>query len=188
MVAIWLEIGGGSTKSTLVPVRKTQITSYCLKHLVDDSVDILINMSVCKGHNIDQLGAFTATMKNHFGTFDPRPGHGPTGMDYLTGINRTKEIMGRIDESTGRIIYPRQQLCVVDALWTSSGGPYGNSTHQSNLLVMGVLSPIVDYIIATDFRKDRMGWYINEKAALQMLTDFGYKPEDLPNGGKLIEV
>jgi len=47
---------------------------------------------------------------------------------------------------------------------------------------------VVDYIMATDFRRDRMGWSINEKAPLQMLTDFGYKPEDLPNNGKLFEV
>ena len=184
MAGIW----GGSSKSALVPVRKTQVRSYCVKHLVNDTVDILINMAVCKGHNINQLGGFTATMKNHFGTFSPRPGHASTGLDYLTGINRTKEILGAMDNTTGRVLYPRQQLCFVDALWASSGGPYGNSTHQPNLLAMGVLSPIVDYIMATDFRKERMGWAINEKAPLQMLTDFGYKPEDLPNNGKLIEV
>ena len=178
---------GGSSGTTLVPVRKTQVRAYCLKHLVNDSVDILINMAVCKGHNINQLGAFTATMKNHFGTFDPRPGHASTGLDYLTGINRTKEILGPMDKTTGRILCPRQQLCFVDALWASSGGPYGNSTHQTNLLAMGVLSPIVDYIMATDFRRDRMGWQINEKVPPKMLADFGYKPEDLPNGGKLIE-
>jgi hypothetical protein len=53
---------------------------------------------------------------------------------------------------------------------------------------MGVLSPVVDYQVATKFRAERMGWKPNMKATRRMLKEFGYKESDLPEGGKLIEV
>jgi hypothetical protein len=53
---------------------------------------------------------------------------------------------------------------------------------------MGVLSPVVDYQVATKFRAKRMGWKPNMKATRRMLKEFGYKESDLPEGGKLIEV
>jgi hypothetical protein len=33
-----------------------------------------------------------------------------------------------------------------------------------------------------------MGWTVNMNATRRMLTDFGYSEEDLPQGGKLIEI
>lgn len=93
-----------------------------------------------------------------------------------------------MDKQTGKVLFPRQQLCLVDALWASKGGPGGNPTHQPNFLAMGVLSPIVDYQIATKFREARMGWPLNMEMVHRMLTDFGYVESDLPEGGKLIEI
>lgn len=178
---------GGISTTTMVPApwKDSGGESKCLKHLVDGSVDILINIAMCKGHS-SRFGRFTLTMKNHFGTFSPRPGHRGGSQDYLMAINQTHEILGPMDKRTGKVLYPRQQLCLVDALWASKGGPIGRPTHQPNFMAMGVMSPVVDFQVATKFRGERMGWQPNMKAARRMLTDFGYREKDLPEGGKLI--
>jgi hypothetical protein len=160
----------------------------CVKPIADGSVDILINISMCKGH-FAQFCGFTMTMKNHFGTFSPRESHsGESKEDYLYAINRTPEILGEMDKKTGRVLFPRQQLCLVDALWASKQGPQGNPSAQPNFLAMGVLSPIVDYVLATKFRGEKMGWEPEMKCTTRMLTEFGYKKEDLPNGGNFTEI
>jgi hypothetical protein len=128
------------------------------------------------------------TMKNHLGSFSPSPAHDGGGLDYLIAINKTPEILGAMDKRTGKVLYPRQQLCLVDALWASKRGPGGNPSSQPNFLAMGVLAPIVDYQLATWFRGERMGWQPNKKATRRMLSDFGYAESDLPAGGKIIEV
>jgi len=65
--------GGSSTLTSIpAPWKNGREKSKCLKHLVNGSVDILINIALCKGHN-KKFGGFTMTMKNHFGTFDPQP-------------------------------------------------------------------------------------------------------------------
>jgi hypothetical protein len=179
---------GGITTLTSVPEpwNNTGGTSGCLKQLADGSVDILINVAMCKGHS-SGFGGFTMTMKNHFGTFSPMPGHMGGGIDYIIALNQTAEILGPMDRLTGKVLYPRQQLCIVDALWASENGPGGNPSHQPNFLAMGVLSPVVDYQLATKFRSERMGWLPNMRATRRMLTDFGYHEDDLPAGGRLIE-
>lgn len=180
--------GGSSTLTSIpAPWKNGKEESRCLNHLVDGSVDILINIALCKGHS-SKFGKFTMTMKNHFGTFDPMPGHTNGAQDYLIAINRTPEILGVMDKQTEKVLFPRQQLCLVDALWASKGGPGGNPTHQPNFLAMGVLSPIVDYQVATKFRSEKMGWQPNMRMAHRMLTDFGYNERDLPFGGKIIEI
>ena len=178
---------GGISTPTIVPApwKDSGGESNCLKYLVDGSVDILINIAMCKGHS-SHFGRFTMTMKNHFGTFSPRPGHWVGSHDYLLAINQTPEILGPMDGKTGKVIYPRQQLCLVDALWASKGGPSGRPTHQPNFIAMGVMSPVVDFQIATKFRGERMGWQPNMKATRQMLASFGYSERDLPEGGKII--
>jgi hypothetical protein len=180
---------GGSTVLTSVPELWTNRSgkSECLKYLVNGSVDILVNIAMCKGHS-KRFGGFTMTMKNHLGTFSPAPAHQPGSLDYLLAIQQTPEILGAMDPKTGKVIYPRQQLCLVDALWASKHGPSGNPSHQPNFLAMGVMAPIVDYQIATKFRGDKMGWRPNMEAARRMLTDFGYKESDLPYSGRLVEV
>ncbi|MFC1828121.1 DUF362 domain-containing protein [Thermodesulfobacteriota bacterium] len=179
---------GGSRTYTSIPEpwQGRDGRSQCLKHLVNGSVDILVNISMCKGHS-SRFGGFTMTMKNHFGTFSPGPGHSNGSQEYLLAINQTPEILGAMDRGTGKVLYPRQQLCIVDALWSSRGGPGGNPTHQTNFLAMGVMSPIVDYQVATKFRGERMGWQPNVEMTRRMLTEFGYSESDLPEGGKLIQ-
>jgi hypothetical protein len=180
---------GGITTFTPIPPpwRKGQDQARCLKPLVDGSVDILINIALCKGHS-DQYGGFTMTMKNHLGTFDPSFAHRSGATDYLMAINQTQEILGPMDPKTGRVQYPRQQLCIIDALWASEGGPSGYPRHQPNFLAMGVFSPVLDFVIATQFRAGKMGWEIDREVTRRMLTDFGYDIGDLPGGGKMIEV
>jgi hypothetical protein len=180
---------GGIVAPTDVPLpwTKTGGKSECLTYLVEGSVDILINIAMCKGHS-QRFGGFTMTMKNHLGTFAPGPAHRKGSQDYLIAINQTPEILGPMDKQTGRVLYPRQQLCLVDALWASRGGPGGRPTDQPNFLAMGVMSPIVDYLVATRFRGERMGWKPNMKATRRMLSDFGYEESDLPAGGKIIEI
>lgn len=182
-------VWGGIRATASVPPPWTGGKSNCVGHLVFGTVDILINISMCKGHGF-QFGNFTITMKNHFGTFDPSPAHRSTetALDYLIAINQTPEILGKLDNKTGKVLYPRQQLCLVDALWASEGGPHVGPDSQPNFLAMGVLSPIVDYVIATEFRGKKMNWEPNMEATRRMLTDFGYSASDLPEGGKIIEV
>jgi hypothetical protein len=180
---------GGSTMPTEVPPpwKGAGGKALCIKPLVDGSVDILVNVALCKGHST-RFGGFTMTMKNHFGTFSPRPGHADGSEDYLIAINQTPEILGRMNPGTGKVLYPRQQLCLVDALWASKGGPGGNPSHQPNFLAIGVLAPLVDYVMATTFRGRKMGWEPNMEVTRRLLTEFGYTETDLPHGGSLIEV
>jgi hypothetical protein len=180
---------GGSNTKTLVPSPwgSGDDKSKCIKPLVDGSVDILVNISMCKGHS-RTYGGFTMTMKNHFGTFSPSPGHQDQPLEYLLAINKTDEVLGPMDKQTGKVLYPRQQLCLVDALWASKPGPGGNPTHQPNFLAMGVMSPIVDYVLATRFRGEKMGWAPNMEALSHFLTEFGYTEADLPNRGKIMEI
>lgn len=179
---------GGSTAYTKIPRpwKRGEDKSECLKYLVNGTVDILINIAMCKGHS-SRFGGFTMTMKNHFGTFSPSPGHRSGSVDYLMAINQTPEILGPMDPRTGKVLYPRQQLCLVDAIWASEDGPNCFPSHQPNFLAMGVLSPIVDYQVATKFRGERMGWGPDMKTTSRMLTDFGYSESDLPAGGKIVE-
>ncbi len=179
--------GGIAPNETTVPEPWTGRKTYCLKHLTDGSVDILVNIALSNRH-WPRLGGFTMTMKNHFGTFDPSPGHREGSLEYLLAINQTPEILGPVDSRTGKVIYPRQQLCFVDALWSSKLGPTNAQTDQTNFLAMGVFSPVVDYLVANKFRAEKMGWEVNKEATKRMLTDFGLAVGDLPGGGNLIEV
>ncbi len=179
--------GGPSTAISIPePWKDGKGETKCVRHLADETVDILVNISMCKGHS-GRFGGFTMTMKNHLGTFSPMHAHFFGSQDYLMAINKTTEILGPIDKRTGKVLYPRQQLCIVDALWASNDGPGGNPSAQPNFIAMGAFAPIVDYQVATRFRGERMGWEPNMKATRRMLEDFGYKADDLPAGGGIIE-
>jgi hypothetical protein len=170
------------------PYGNGQRQARCLDQLVKDEVDILVDLALCKGHG-SEFGGFTMSMKNHFGTFDPGPSHGSGGgADYVIGISKSPEILGKIDPVTGNVVFPRQQLCIVDALWASNPGPGGVPDSQPNALLMGTFSPVVDYVGAMRFRKDVMHWPVNEQVAARLLSEFGYSEKDLPNDGKILDV
>jgi len=185
--------GGSVTPVPLPPPYKEgKAEAKCLKHLADGTVDILVNIALCKGHN-DAHGKFTMCLKNHYGTFEPhcrwgtRETRGPAA-DYLISINRTPQILGEIDAASGKVLFPRQQLCLIDALWASQPGPGGLPTAQPNRIFMGTSAAVVDYVVATDFRRDTMGWRINDEVAEHILKEFGLTPGDLPNQGKVMQV
>ena len=180
---------GGTAASVPVPApyKGGAATARCLKTLADGTVDILVNLALCKGHS-NSFGGFTMAMKNHLGTFEPGPVHqGGGGPDYLIGINKSPQILGTLDQRSGKVLFPRQQLCIMDALWASKGGPGGNPSAQPNSLFMGTCGPVLDYQVATKFRRDSMKWQINEPVTLRYLKEFGFDPADLPNGGRIIE-
>jgi hypothetical protein len=52
---------------------------------------------------------------------------------------------------------------------------------------MGTFAPVLDYQIATKFRKGTMGWDIDESVTERFLTEFGFNPGDLPDGGRIID-
>jgi len=180
--------GGYNIRTTVPkPWKDGQQQARCLDHLVKGTVDILVNIALCKGHG-QGFGGATMTMKNHFGTFEPGPSHRKGGgADYLIAINKTGQILGQIDPKTGKVLFPRQQVSLVDALWASRPGPGGEATHQLNSLYMGALNPVVDFQVARHVRRDRMGWPVNEEVIGRFLTDFGLAEKDLPNGGKIID-
>jgi len=180
---------GGSNVPTAIPAPYLdgKRSAKCLGHLVRGEVDILINIGLCKGHGM-QFGGFTQCLKNHFGTFEPGPSHRKGGgADYLIAINKTPEILGKMDPRTGKVLFPRQQLCLIDALWASQPGPGGNSTHQPNRIFMSTFGPALDYQVGTKLRRDAMGWRVNEQIVRRFLTDFGFSEADLPNGGQIID-
>ena len=73
---------------------------------------------------------------------------------------------------------------------TFSPGP-GHGRGESGLdylLAMGVFSPVVDYLVATQFRGQQMGWPPNMDATRRMLSAFGYSKNDLPYGGQIFQL
>ena len=179
--------GSYNTPTSVVTPRGT-LRARCLDHLAKGEVDILVNIALCKGH-MAEFGNFTMCMKNHFGTFDPRHGHAANtgGANYVIGINRTPEILGKLDPATGKVLFPRNQLCVVDGLWMEQFGPGGLPSHQPNMLMMGTFAPAVDYLGALRVRKEMMGWRVNEQVLAQISQEFGFKDADLPNKGQIID-
>ena len=178
--------GGVNTETILSePWSRWGSKTLCVKQLVDGSIDILINIAKCRQLPFPFLGRFSMAMKNHFGSFKPEYGHKSDGFDYLISINQAPEILGQIDKQKGNVTFPRQQLCLIDALWAEGDAKYNHI--QTNFLAMGVLAPVVDYQIATKFRAERMRLKVNMKATQSMLTAFGYDESDLPDGGKIIE-
>jgi uncharacterized protein DUF362 len=173
---------GGITTSISVPPPSTYTTTNCVLNIANGTADIIINIAMCKGHS-DGHGRFTMCMKNHFGTCTPRCGN----TDYLVGINKSEAILGAMDSGSGLIIQPRQQLCFIDALWASQGGPSGYPSDRPNSFFMGTFAPALDYVVATKFRRDTMSWSIHEANTLRFLTDFGYTTGDLTNSGEMID-
>jgi hypothetical protein len=143
---------GGYAPVTLVNWNSTG-TCSCPADLVDGKIDILVNIAVAKIQSSPGVtygfGGITACMKNHLGTFTSVSGasassvglHPATGKPPLAlfEINQHPAILG------GNPV--RQQLCIVDALFSSTGAasPPDNVT---NRLVMGTFAPMVDYFTA----------------------------------------
>jgi len=185
-VTIENQWGGSSTEAPVpLPWKDGKATSRCVGPLARGEVDVLVNIALCKAHG-PEFGGVTLSMKNHFGTFSPGPGHRADGTDYLIAINKSEAVLGRTD-SGGKVLFPRQQLCLIDALWVSEAGPSGNPSHQPNRLFMGTCGPVLDYQVATKFRRDEMGWAINGDVTKRFLSEFGFSADELLEEGRIID-
>ena len=110
--------------------------------------DILINCAVNKGHQ-DQFGGFTMLMKNHTGTLKFTC---PSASEIIDE-NKSEAIIGMMGDSA---IPPRQQLCIIDSLWSVVGGPEvlpSGEGSRTCRIVMGTVAPVVDYLTAEKIRK-----------------------------------
>ncbi len=146
----------------------------CTAAIADGTIDILINCAVNKSHEF-ACGRATLTMKNHLGTFEPEPAHSPlagkTAMDYIVAVNMSAAIIGGAP--------PRQQLCLVDSLWSStSKGPTATPDHDTASLSMGVFGPAVDHLVIPKIREQVMGATHATEEVDRLLTAFGYKTSE----------
>jgi hypothetical protein len=158
----------GGTAKVQIPAPKKGNYS-CAKALVDGAIDLLVDIAVNKGHQ-QGFGGTTLTMKNHAGTFDPKPLHLGGGMDYLIAFNKSDAIRGRD--------FPRQQLCIVDSLWGARNGPGGPPDKRLDRLVMGTFSPAVDYLTAKKIREIELK--VTHSSIERFITEFGYRVEEVP--------
>jgi hypothetical protein len=164
----------GGTMEVVIPDGK-QNAYDCTRAIADGTIDILVNIAVNKGHSED-LGKTTLTLKNHAGTFAPRPIHTGGGLDYVLALNKSDALWG------GTPV--RQQLCIVDTLWASGkGGPGEVPDKRLDRLVMGTFSGAVDYLTAKKIREPLMG--ANHGPIDRFVADFGYTEKET---GDLITV
>jgi hypothetical protein len=157
---------GGTVKAPIPEPKKGEY--HCAKALVDGSIDLLVDIAVNKGHQ-QGFGGTTLTMKNHAGTFDPKPLHLGGGMDYLIAFNKSDAIRGK-DAS-------RQQLCIIDSLWGAKNGPGGPPDKRLDRLVMGTFSPVIDYLTAKKIREPELK--ATHKDIERFVTEFGYRVEEV---------
>jgi hypothetical protein len=163
-----------SMTSATIPY-PAQPTTQCVQELVNNSVDILIDITINKAHSYPHTGYCSLTMKNHLGTFAPQPHE----TDYLLAVNKSDAILGGTP--------PRQQLCIVDSLWSNvSGGPTDPVTVRPDRIIMGTFGPALDYLTVKKIREEVMGATHDETIIARFLTDFGYQASDVQNSFILV--
>jgi hypothetical protein len=149
--------------SLAAPVPKPHKGMFkCSAALVNGTIDILVNIAVNKGSS---FAGMTMTLKNHAGTFDPKPIHLGGGLDYILAFNKSEAILG------GEPV--RQQLCVIDSIWAMTKGPFGVPNKRPAALVMGTFSPAVDYVTARRIREQMMGCPHLDTLD-RIMSEFGY--------------
>ncbi len=144
------------------------------------NADILIDIGVNKPHIATWVG-LTMTLKNHVGTIT-RAAHGqncPQNLAQLFELNKNDAIIG----TPGPGVPCRQQLCIVDSLWSSTVGDWSAIPNVSPYyLVMGTFGPAVDYLTTRKIRIDIMKCTTHPDALLnQFITAFGYSDADRQN-------
>ncbi len=165
-------VSSASRGSTQVTVGNK--TLACTSVLVNQSgqfiADILVNCSVNKGHGQTDKGGYTLSMKNHTGTF------------FKSGYSNCPSLQEMIDESKSDAIIggtpPRQQLCIVDSLWASKGGPTVPPDRRPCRIAMGVFGPAVDVMVVRNIREKIMGASHNNSAIQTIVSSYGYSESD----------
>jgi hypothetical protein len=169
-------LGGDRVDVTLPDGR----TVPCLPWLADDTIDILVNFALNKGHHRDLCGKFTLTVKNHLGSvqFEHRGGDSMDDMILpdCAAIYKSRQIMGDGNPF-------REQLCIVDSLWASNIGPSELPENSPHCLIMGTSGPIVDYLtvhkirLNPEYMNTRIADDTNEPRLNLMMELFGYDPD-----------
>ncbi|HUI92439.1 MAG TPA: DUF362 domain-containing protein [Chitinivibrionales bacterium] len=141
------------------------------------NADVLVNIGVNKPHIATWVG-LTMTCKNHVGTIT-RGAHGsncPQDLTQLFELNKNEAIIGT--PSAG--VPCRQQLCIVDSLWSSKAGDWSCIPDTPlYYAVMGTFGPAVDYLTTRKIRIDIMNCTTHPDADLnRFITDFGYADAD----------
>ena len=142
----------------------------CTADIANGAVDILVNCAVNKGHASDAAG-ITLCMKNQFGTFNPCcDSPGPQyRIPYIIAINQHEAIIG------GDPV--RQQLCIMDSLWSSVDGPICPASHDPARIAMGTFAPAVDWLTTKKIRETVMGARTDSRV-VQYITSFGYSEQE----------
>ncbi len=169
-------LGGDRVNITLPDGR----TVACLPWLADDTIDILVNFALNKGHHRELCGKFTLTVKNHLGSVQFAHRGGDSMDDMIipdcAAIYKSQPIMGNGNPF-------REQLCIVDSLWASNIGPVELPENISHCLIMGTCGPVVDYLTVHKIRMNPK--YMSERIAEDtrfdrldfQMSQFGFDPE-----------
>ena len=163
---------GGSTFPVTVMGEALKCTTLI------QNVDVLVNIGVNKPHIATWVG-LTMNCKNHVGTVNralPTGKNCPQNLTQLFEINKHEAIIGT--PSTG--VPCRQQLCIIDSLWSSPVGDWSAiPTTALYYLVMGTFGPAVDYLTTRKIRIELMKCTTHPDADLnRFITDFGYSDAD----------
>ncbi len=170
---------GGFQAVTVAPATKP-IT--CVADLVNGTIDILMNICVCKIHTGPGtsygFGGISLCTKGHLGTFI-NVGTESGSEGSATGLH-TVEAVCEINKHDAIIggTPPRQQLCIVDSLLANGINAPGIWNTRTDRIVMGTFAPIVDYLTAMRIIKDVIGAPDRSTIISKYLTNFGYAETD----------
>ncbi|HMD68833.1 MAG TPA: twin-arginine translocation signal domain-containing protein [Chitinivibrionales bacterium] len=167
--------GGGATFPVVVMGESLNCTTLI------QNADILVDIASNKPHIATWVG-LTMTCKNHVGTVNrslPTGSNCPQNLTQLFEINKHDAIIG----TPGTGVPCRQQLCIVDSLWSSNVGDWSSLPNcKLYYLVMGTFGPAVDYLTTRKIRIDMMKCTTHPDALLnQFITYFGYSDTERDN-------
>ncbi len=130
------------------------------------TADILINIASCKGHA--QLGGATLCLKNHLGTVG---GHvsGSRGVDKMINIHNSKAVLGSPVQGS---VPPKQQLAIIDCLWTAKNGPTRAPDKAPCTIVMGTSCSAVDCFTAIKLRRETYNYGGTRSTFVTYLTKY----------------
>ncbi len=187
----------GGTVMTAIP-EPFEGSFPCAAAIADGTIDILINLACDKAHGT-VFGGASFCLKNHVGgTFlrqFTQKGLRKEAFNlyewtrYQIAVNKSDAILGGTP--------PRQQLCIIDAIWGNHccgpmgfhHGPGGQDL-QPNRLIMGTFAPLVDIaainLLPSSHTKDYFpGDQKDKPIVMAYLTEFGY-PESMRDLGFLM--
>lgn len=152
------------------PGSGTYNTSPYKASTVVRDADIIINIASCKGHS--QVGKTTLTLKNHIGTMKLEC---PDDVQDMIDIHNSEAILGNPVPGS---VPPKQQLAIIDCLWTAKDGPTKPPDKSPCMIVMGTLSPAVDCFTAIKLRLEKWSYSGTRSTFISYCTRYGYDADD----------